>query len=86
MMFAASNMFNKIHAIEPFKGEEEFNKLFGYNWEMIKKEYLLNTRHWDNRNIITLWEDYSYDIADEFKDGSVDFIYVDGSHEYEDVK
>ena len=86
MMFATSNMFNKIHAIEPFKGEEEFNDLFGYDWETVKKEYLLNTRHWDNRDIITLWEDYSYDIADEFKDGSVDFIYVDGSHEYEDVK
>ena len=86
MMFATSNMFNKIHAIEPFKGEEEFNDLFGYDWETVKKEFLLNTRYWDNRDIITLWEDYSYDIADEFKDGSVDFIYVDGSHEYEDVK
>ena len=28
MMFASVNLFDKIHAIEPFKGEEEFNKLF----------------------------------------------------------
>lgn len=83
MMFASVNLFDKIHAIEPFEGEEEFNDLFDYGWEEVKNEYLLNTRYWDN---IQLWEDYSYNVVDEFKESSVDFIYVDGSHEYEDVK
>lgn len=83
MMFASVNLFDKIHAIEPFEGEEDFNDLFDYDWEEVKNEYLLNTRYWDN---IQLWEDYSYNVVDEFKESSVDFIYVDGSHEYEDVK
>jgi len=83
MMFASINIFNKIHSIEPFKGEEEFNKLFGYNWDLIKNEYLTNTRHWDN---ILLWEDYSYNVVDEFEDNSIDFIYIDGNHSYEDTK
>ncbi len=73
----------KIHSIEPFKGEEEFNKLFGYNWDLIKNEYLTNTRYWDN---ILLWEDYSYNVVDEFEDNSIDFIYIDGNHSYEDTK
>ena len=58
MLFASINIFNEIHSIEPFEGNEEFNDLFGYDWEMVKNEYLTNTRYWDN---IRLWEDYSYD-------------------------
>ena len=83
MLFASINIFNEIHSIEPFEGNEEFNDLFGYDWEMVKNEYLTNTRYWDN---IRLWEDYSYDVADKFVDESFDFVYVDAIHTYDEVK
>ena len=83
MMFASSGLFCEIHCIEPFEGYEEFNELFDYDWEMVKKEYLTNTRYWDN---IRLWEDYSYNVVDEFEDEYFDLIYIDASHEYKDFK
>ena len=51
--------------------------------EDIKKEFFINTRHFDN---IELIEDYSYNVVDNFEDKSIDFIYIDGEHDYESVK
>lgn len=82
-MFASSGIFKEIHCIDPYKGKEEAKGIFKENWDEIKKEFTLNTRQFDN---ITLHEDYSYNIVDKFKDGYFDFIYIDASHEYEDVK
>ena len=33
-----------------------------------------------------LIEDYSYNVHDRFEDGTVDFIFIDGDHNYEAVK
>jgi|TARA_B100000035_G_C21001148_1_gene554985 cephalosporin hydroxylase len=82
MMFASSNIFTEIHCIEPFSGYEEFNDMFAINWDIVYDEFKTNTRHFDN---ITLHKDFSYNIADKFKNGSYDFLYIDASHEYEDV-
>jgi len=82
-MFASSGIFDEIHCIDPHQGNEEANGIFDDSWEEIQKEFKLNTRYFDN---ITLHQDYSYNIVDKFEDGYFDFIYIDGSHKYEDVK
>lgn len=81
-LFASSGMFKEIHCIEPFQGQEEANDLLGNNWGEVKQEFNMNIRFFDN---ITLHQDFSYNVVDKFKDKSFDFVYIDGSHYYEDV-
>jgi hypothetical protein len=83
-MLASTGLFNKIHVIEPFEGEEEFNEMFGWSWDEVRAEWELNTRHF--KDIIKLHESYSYKVADNFIDGTIDFVYIDGDHNYEAVK
>ena len=81
-IFASHLLFNEIHCIDPFEGNEEFNDVSNRNWDEIKREFWTNTRHWDN---ISLHQDYSYNIHGNFEDESFDVVYIDGSHKYEDV-
>ena len=83
MMFASTGMFNTINVIEPFKGEEEFNDMFMYDWDVIESEFNTNTRFFDN---INLYKDYSYNIVDKFEDKSIDFIYIDAEHTLDSLK
>lgn len=83
MMFASSGIFSTIFSIEPHTGIEEFNDLFGYEWDVVKKEYETNTRFFDN---ITHIKDFSHNIHDTFDNNSIDFIYIDGGHDYESIK
>ena len=83
MIFASSGIFKEIHCIDPYKGNEESNIIFKENWDDVKKEFIFNTRYFDN---IILHEDYSYNIVNKLVDKYFDFIYIDGSHEYKDVK
>ena len=82
-IFASSGIFEKITCIDPFEGDEEALTLLNDDWARVKKEYWTNTRHWDSINLI---QDYSYKVVEAFKDNSLDFVYIDGSHEYLDVK
>lgn len=82
-MFASSGIFKEIHCIDPHSGYEEANNVLQEDWESVKNEFKINTRHFDN---ITLHSEYSYNIVDKFKNDYFDFIYIDASHEYEDVK
>lgn len=83
MMLASCKLFKKIYAIDPHHGTEKFNELFGYDWELVKKEFKINTRYFDN---ITLISDFSYNVIDMFENESIDFIYIDADHEYDSVK
>ena len=83
MLFASSKMFSKIYTIEPHSGTEIHIDENDYDWDIIKQEYKINTRHFDN---ITHIEDYSYNVVNQFKDESIDFIYIDANHSYESVK
>jgi cephalosporin hydroxylase len=83
LMFASTGIFKNIHCIDPLKGTEKMNEDYGYEWDTVKQEFEINLRYFDN---ITLHEDYSYNVVDEFEDNSFDFIYIDASHTYEDTK
>ena len=82
-MLAASGVFNKIDVIEPFAGEEPFNKEFDWDWSEVRLEWQRNTKWFDD--MITLHRGYSYDLHENFKDRVYDFIYIDADHSYEGV-
>ena len=83
MLFASTQLFSEVHALEPFDGNEEFNYLFDYEWDYIESEFRINTRI--HKDIITLHKDYSWKLVDKFEDNSMDLIYIDGEHTKEDV-
>lgn len=82
-MFASLGIFEEIHCIDPYEGEEEANIILNDNWDNVKNEFKINTRHFNN---ITTHQDYSYNIVDKFPDNYFNFIYIDAEHTYESVK
>ena len=83
MMFSSLGIFQQIHCIDPFEGEEEANSILGESWDNVKAEFHNNTRYFDN---IIHYQDYSYNIVNNFPDRYFDFIYIDANHEYQAVK
>lgn len=83
MMFASLGIFEEIHCIDPFSGEEEANHILGEDWESVKEEFQNNTRYFNN---IIHHHNYSYNIANKFPDKYFDLIYIDANHEYQAVK
>lgn len=83
-MFAATQMFNEIHAIDPHSGVEEFNDISGWTWDQVQQEFYNNIRHY--KDVIYYHQDFSYNIVDGFSNDYFDFIYVDGDHSYDGVK
>ena len=82
-LFGCCGLFSEIHTIDPQEGKEEFNDKFGYDWNLVKKEFKINIRLFDN---IIHHQDYSYNVVDKFEDGEYDFIYIDANHSYESCK
>jgi len=81
MLFASTGIFKHITVIDPFGGDEKMNREYGYDWDEVKKEFETNIRYFDNIDII---QDYSYNVVDKISE--VDFVYIDGSHTYENTK
>ena len=82
-VFAASQIFESISCIDPFEGNEEALKILKRSWKQVKEEFKINTRYFDN---IVLHEDYSFEVVKQFKDKSLDFVYIDGDHTYSSIK
>lgn len=83
MLFASSQLFNKIYAIDPYIGDEPFNSLSEITWKDVKEQFNINTRFFNN---IELIQEYSQYTVSKFEDKSIDFIYIDANHTYESVK
>ena len=92
LLFASSLAFDHIYCIDPFEGDEEMNSISGKDWNQVKKDFEFNTRYYKGNGKelgetkISLIQDYSYNVVDQFEDKSIDFIYIDGSHKIEDIK
>ena len=71
---------SKITCIETFKGSDEHLKI---NFNMVKKNFLNNTKKFKDRLI--LYEGTSESYFNSINKKKYDLIYVDGSHHYNDV-
>lgn len=76
-IFAEANSSIRIYGIDPLIPDSMLETLIG-NEEMIKK----NTRNLNNFHFI---KDYSYNVVKNW-DKPFDYLFIDGSHLYEDVK
>lgn len=79
-LFAMSGVFDEIVCVDPHEGHEIALEAFGDSWVDVKREFYLNTRHFNN---ITLFNEYSYNFSKMVPDKSFDFIYIDGNHSIE---
>ena len=57
----------------------------GYKWLWSKHNYELVKKKFQNDARIIIKKDYSKNVVKEIKDNSLDFIYIDGNHQYDFV-
>jgi hypothetical protein len=72
----------KYHAIDSFEGSVEIGDV---------KDWLFDETSWNLKpltdiSIVKLIKSFSLDAVKNYEDESIDFCFIDGSHEYEDVK
>lgn len=80
-----SNLPNlTLYGIDPYIGYDDFN---GHNPAEMLAGNLVNTmRKIDPyKDRFTLYRDISDNVVDKFDDGSLDFIFIDGLHSYDQV-
>jgi predicted O-methyltransferase YrrM len=68
-------------AIDTFEGSIEHGIVKG-----LYEEALNNLKPLIDLKIVNLIKGHSQDIVKNYEDESIDFCFIDGSHEYEDVK
>lgn len=78
------NSRKKIYydAIDTFSGSTEHGDVS--NW--LYEETIKNLRPIIKIKIVNIIQGYSLDVVNKYNDESIDFCYIDGSHEYDDVK
>jgi hypothetical protein len=79
-----SNKDIKFHVVDYFQGSKEHEKEDAIVNGTLKQEFLKNTERVSHA--YRLHDMTSLEAAQLFADGSLDFVYIDASHEYEDVK
>lgn len=73
-----------LHVVDSFKGSKEHQDSPEIKNGTLYQEFITNME--PVRDHIVLWPASSLSVAGVFAAGSVDFCYIDASHEYEDVK
>ena len=68
-------------AIDTFEGSKEHGVVNG-----LYEEALNNLKPIIDLKIVNVIKSHSLEAVDKYEDESLDFCFVDGSHEYEDVK
>lgn len=68
-------------AIDTFEGSKEHGVVVG-----LYEEAMQNLKPILDLNIVNLIKGHSQDVVSKYADESLDFCFIDGSHEYEDVK
>ena len=82
LVFGSMINWGEIHCIDPFEGSEIMNDIADLSWEEVKNNFDQNTKYFN----VKLHQDYSYNIANEFKDNDFDFLYIDGNHDHAAVR
>ena len=72
----------KYDAIDSFSGSKEHGDVSDFLYDECKE----NLKTLIDLNLLTLIKANSPEVSSNYEDSSIDFCYVDGSHEYEDVK
>jgi len=77
-----SNKQIKFDAIDSFGGSREHGDVS--DW--LFNEASQNLKPLTDIGVVNLIKGYSLDVVNNYDDGSIDFCFIDASHEYEDVK
>lgn len=73
-----------LHLVDPWRQQEQYVDVA--NVDSRQQERLFddtNSRLARFKERVRMHRDYSYNAVNEFKDGSLDFVYVDAVHDYE---
>lgn len=70
------------HLIDPYNFEN-YHSAFKNDRKNHKKIALENTKKFSDKCV--WFENYSYEVVDNYKDDSIDFLYIDGNHSYDSV-
>lgn len=76
-----SNKVIEYDAIDTFEGSKEHGVVFGLYEEAQKNLSLMISK-----GLVNLIKGHSLEVVNKYEDESIDFCFIDGSHEYEDVK
>jgi predicted O-methyltransferase YrrM len=68
-------------AIDTFEGSKEHGTVIG-----LYDEAYNNLKPLIDANVVNLIKGHSQEVVSNYEDESLDFCFIDGSHEYEDVK
>ena len=71
----------EYHAIDTFEGSIEHGTVHG-----LYEEALDNLKPLIDLGVVKLIKGHSQEVVKNYEDESIDFCFIDGSHEYEDVK
>lgn len=84
-IFIDSGKFNKIYCVDSWTDDVNTWYLSNCSFEIIE-QYFDNNIMSNYSDIVTKFKNYSYLVSDQFENESIDFIYIDGSHDYQIVK
>lgn len=74
----------KLYCVDTWKGSVEHQSMDCVKDDSLYEEFINNTKQLES--VIVPIRMSSLEAAAQFEDNSIDFVFIDASHEYEDVK
>lgn len=84
LMWQSSEKIIKIYAVDPWKDFYDINDGASQRGNMVEVERLFDENIKNSTKIIKI-KSTSVDASKTFEDKSLDFVYLDGSHTYNDL-